>query len=118
MGVKMGIGTNTQKTDHGEIRGYQEAVACSAWFTSTGAVMPKMIKYKDDNGIIRTLNNIHVRNCEKRNYCGIPTFYFDCDVVVSSRCYPFQLLYYMERQEWKILWKNTRRDDQKCVEDT
>lgn len=117
MSVKMGIGINTHETDYGEIQGFQEAVACSAWFTSTGAVMPKMIKYKDDNGVIQPLYNIHVHNCEKRNYCGIPTFYYDCEVIVGSRCYPFQLLYYTERQEWKILWKN-RKDDEKCVDDT
>lgn len=38
--MKMGIGTNTQKPDVGEMKGGQDKVACGVWFTSSGTAMP------------------------------------------------------------------------------
>lgn len=104
----MGIGINTQETDHGDIKGYQEAVACGVWFTSSGTVMPKLLKYQDPDGTIHTLTNIHVRSHARKNYCGIPTLEYECDTTIGTCCYHFFLLYYMERQEWKVLWKNRK----------
>ena len=50
--MNMGIGTNTRKPDEGQMkRKNLREVACGVWFTSKGTVMPKMIKYQDDEGI-------------------------------------------------------------------
>lgn len=104
----MGIGINENPKDAGKIRGRQEAVACYVWFTSRGEVMPKMLKFADENGEIHTLQHIHVICREQKNYCGIPTLEYRCDTVVSGHKYEFWLLYYIERQEWKILWQNQK----------
>lgn len=114
----MGIGINDQHTDHGDIKGYQEAIACGVWFTSTGTVMPKMLKFQDDKGIIRMISNIHVISFERRNYCGIPTLEYNCDTMLEGRRYCFHLLFYTEKQEWKILWKNARKEEKPCVDAT
>lgn len=102
----MGIGINAEEPDAGAIRGHQEPVACGVWYTSTGTAIPKLLKFQDDNGEIHTLTNLHVLSCEKKNYCGIPTLEYECDVMLRSRRYRFHLLFYIERQEWKVLWKN------------
>lgn len=104
--MSMGIGINAQSPDAGQIRGLQEPVACGVWFTSSGTVMPKFLKFCGDDGEIRLLSGIHVIRAQKQNYCGIPTFEYECDAEFEGCCYHFYLLYYIERQEWKILWKN------------
>ena len=43
--MSMGIGTNTQNPDEGELKRDLEKIACGVWFTSTGSVMPKLVKY-------------------------------------------------------------------------
>ena len=46
--MSMGIGINTQNPDEGELKRDLEEIACGVWFTSTGAVMPKLVKYQDE----------------------------------------------------------------------
>ena len=46
--MSMGIGTNAQHPDEGELTRKLDAVACGVWFTSKGAAIPKMIKYQDE----------------------------------------------------------------------
>jgi len=66
----MGIGINAQKTNAGELTGKYDAIACSVWFTSTGNVMPKMIKYKAADDTIQVIKNIRVLSMEKRIIVG------------------------------------------------
>lgn len=61
----MGIGTNTEKADEGELNRKQEEVACGVWFTSTGNTMPQMLKFQDCDGMIRTIRNIRILVSEK-----------------------------------------------------
>lgn len=113
----MGIGTNTEDGDAGEIKGLQEAVACGVWFTAKGRVIPKTVKFQDVEGVYHTLNNIHVITCEETFYCGIPTITYECDTIYYGVEILFHLLFYKERNLWKILWKNGREDERSCVED-
>ncbi len=103
--MSMGIGINDERPDAGTLRGRQEPVACGVWFTSTGTAVPKMIKFQDSEGQIHTLPNIHVISVEKKFYCGIPTIEYECDTVIGACRQQFSLLFYVERQEWKILWR-------------
>ena len=100
----MGIGINDTAPDEGRIKGKQESVACSVWFTSTGRIMPKLMKYKEQNGEIITVYQIHVISARKKNYCGIPAYEFECDALVEKKLKKFRLHYYIERQEWKVIW--------------
>lgn len=101
----MGIGINDAAPDEGILRGEQEPVACSIWFTSTGRIMPKLMKYKEKNGEIITVYPIHVLTSAKKNYCGIPSVEFQCEAIVEENFRKFRLYYYPERQEpWKVVW--------------
>ncbi len=49
------------QTGHaGQIRGRQQEVACECWFTSTGRLIPLMLKLKDEDGMCRitTINDL------------------------------------------------------------
>ncbi len=60
--MSMGIGINARKPDEGKLnRENLREVACGVWFTSTGTAMPTMIKYEDDEGMIRSVGPIHVQ---------------------------------------------------------
>lgn len=100
----MGIGINDTAPDEGKIKGKQEPVACSVWFTSKGKIMPKMMKYQESDGEIVTVYRIHVISSSKKNYCGIPTIEFECESTIGRYSTKFHLYYYIERQEWKVIW--------------
>lgn len=101
----MGIGTNTQKPDEGEIKGIQEEIACGIWFTSTGRTIPKMIKFMDHEGVLQVIDNIRILKMEKKYYCGIPLMEYNCSTLVGNQEYLFKLYYYLEDCIWKIEWK-------------
>lgn len=100
----MGIGINDAAPDEGIIKGKQEPVACSVWFTSTGRIMPKIMKYQESDGEIVTIYHIHVISSAKKNYCGIPTVEFECESTKGRYLTKFRLYYYIERQEWTVMW--------------
>ncbi len=45
--MAFGIGTNSSGTDAGSVRGTQKRIGCQCWFTSTGKVMPLMLKLQE-----------------------------------------------------------------------
>lgn len=102
--MTMGIGTNARHCDEGENRRLQEAVACGVWFTSRGTACPKLIKFQDVEGCIRTIAGIHVLMQEKKYYCGIPAVEYRCSTVKDGKEYLFRLYYYIETGCWKISW--------------
>ena len=100
--MNMGIGTNAQHPDEGKLTREQSEVACGVWFTSTGNTLPKMIKYKDEEGMIRRIDRIRVLSREKKYYCGIPLQEYRCSTVYEDREYLFRLYYYMDTCCWKL----------------
>ena len=48
--MAFGIGTNTQKADAGAVKGNQREIACDCWFTTTGKIIPRMLKIQDEDG--------------------------------------------------------------------
>lgn len=103
----MGIGTNTDRADRGRMLGTQIPVACSVWFTSTGRIIPKLIKYQDYDDCLHTLQEFQIIYQEEKYYCGISMIEYECEYIDSEQLYPFRLLYYIEQKEWKLWWKNT-----------
>lgn len=100
-----GIGTNTEKPNRGSLKGDFQDVACGCWFTSKGKSFPKMIKFEDEEGYIQTIQNIEVLYSEKQYYCGIPMMSYACRAEDGRKEYYFTLLYHLEENQWKILWK-------------
>ena len=103
--MSMGIGTNTQSPDEGELKRDLEEIACGVWFTSKGAVMPKMVKYQDEDGMLHTISHIQVLTKEKKFYCGIPIQEYRCSTTFENRKYLFRLYYYLENNCWKLSWE-------------
>lgn len=85
------------------IRGHYKKVAVGCWFTSTGRGIPQIVKYEDEEGCIRTLNNIQVLKTDQKNYAGIRTQRFDCSVVVDDCEQLFILLYHAESNLWDLV---------------
>ena len=69
--MSMGIGTNAQHPDEGELTRKLDAVACGVWFTSKGAAIPKMIKYQDEEGFVHSITHIHVQNGSVKNFVAL-----------------------------------------------
>ena len=101
--MSMGIGINARNPDEGKLnRENLREVACGVWFTSTGTAMPKMIKYQDDEGMIRSIGQIHVQTREKKYYCGIPIHEYRCSTVAQGQEYLFRLYYYAEENRLQL----------------
>lgn len=79
--------------------------ACEIWFTSTGRVLPKLIKFADEAGSIHTLSNFQVYHFERHRYCGIPSSIYYCKTVLLKKSVSFRLFFYPETCIWKLLWE-------------
>lgn len=97
-------GMNMELPDEGKIKGRQEEVACSCWFTSKGRTIPKMVKFQDAEGGLHELNSIRVAYTQKKRYCGIPALEYACDTVIEGKKWSFKLIFYIEECRWVILW--------------
>ena len=81
---------------------YEEA-ACLTWFDVNGNMYPKLIKYKDREGYIHTIDCIHAVVIS-----DIPaTVIYHCAIIQSDRRKEFQLTYFKRDHTWKIYWKYT-----------
>lgn len=100
----MGIGINAAPPDEGPVKGLQEPVACYVWFTSTGMVMPKRLKYQGPDGLIHEIRGIQVLAWKQTYYCGIPAIRYECRCMRGRSEVLFILLFYLEEHIWKLLW--------------
>lgn len=109
--MNIGLGIHARLPDEGKLpggeilKGRQTEAACGVWFTSTGNVMPKMVKYKNPEGEIRMITGLRVLRQEKKRYCGIPALEFRCSAELGGKEYRFRLYYYMETCCWRISWE-------------
>ena len=82
--------TNIKRADHGTLRGIQKEVACECWFTSSGKLMPLMIR------------PVIVHSQEQKMYAGIPSIEFDCTLTILGRTVRAWLIYYQTRNRWVL----------------
>ncbi len=87
-------------------KGKQRPIACYSWTTASGTVTPLMFKLKDEEGILQCFNKIRVVFSEKKIYCGIPSYEYNCDVLVNGILVNLTLQYYPETCKWFLLEKN------------
>ena len=93
--MAFGIGIHSPQPDRGGcIRGIQKKVACECWFTSTGRMIPLMLKIEDEDG------KIHSQ--EKRMYAGIPSIEYDCTLFAWNREIRAWLIYYQTENRWVL----------------
>ena len=62
----------------------------------------KMIKYEDDEGMIRSVGQIHVQTREKKYYCGIPIHEYRCSTVAQGEGIPFPSVLLCRRKSVEI----------------
>ena len=105
--MAFGIGTNTKDADAGLIRGTQKEIACECWFTSTGKMIPLMIKVRDEDGEMLVIKKIDVHYQEKKKYAGIPSVEFDCTLTILGQGIPAKLIYYQTEGRWVLNLKGT-----------
>lgn len=85
------------------IRGRYQKVAVDCWFTSTGKTIPRMIKYEDCEGCVRTLREIQLLRNDKCCQAGMPVFRYDCLAAVNGREQRFTLLYHPGKNIWDMV---------------
>lgn len=100
--MAFGIGTNTKEADAGTIRGTQREIACECWFTSTGKMIPLMIKVRDEDGELLVIKKIEVHYQEKKKYAGIPSVEFDCTLTILEQAIHAKLIYYQTEGRWVL----------------
>lgn len=100
--MSFGIGTNTKEADAGTIRGIQREIACECWFTSTGKMIPLMIKVRDEDGELLVIKKIEVHYQEKKKYAGIPSVEFDCTLTILEQAIHVKLIYYQTEGRWVL----------------
>lgn len=100
--MAFGVGTDSFGADEGKVRGIRKNVACECWFTSTGRVMPLMLKIQDEDGEIRTIREITVHSQEKKRPAGAPSIEYDCTIVMNGRSFRVRLIYYQPENRWVI----------------
>ena len=101
--MAFGIGTNTQAADAGPVQGMQREVACECWFTSTGKIIPLMLKIKEEDGEMVVVNKIEVHYQEQKKYAGIPSIEFDCTLTVLEKAIRAKLIYYQTQSRWVLI---------------
>ncbi len=102
--MAFGIGTNAQKTDAGPVRGKQLEVACECWFTSRGEVLPRLIKFMDENGEVQTVKDFRVNYNEEKNYAGVPSVEYGCTMSINHREHDVKLVFFKEECRW-VMWR-------------
>ena len=80
----------------------RKEIACCSWTTASGQIIPILFKMQDEEGMIRTFNKIHVNHSAKKLYAGIPSYEFDCDILVKGLVVNVLLQYYPEDSRWTL----------------
>ncbi|MCI8983208.1 MAG: hypothetical protein HFG78_12500 [Hungatella sp.] len=101
--MAFGINVHSRQPDRGTgIRGTQKRIACECWFTSTGRIMPLMLKIEDEDGQIQTIKEIKVHSQEKKMYAGVPSIEYDCTLFARNREIRARLIYYQMESRWVL----------------
>lgn len=97
-----GAGTHAKQAETADVKGVQREIACECWFTSSGKIIPLMLKVKDEDGEIRVIRQIQVHSQEKRMYAGLSSIEFDCTLTVLKQEIRTKLIYYQTENRWVI----------------
>lgn len=101
---------HTEEPDAGVVRGRPLPVACECWFTSSGKVMPIMLKVQnEEDGEIITIRNIRVNYYERKNYAGVPTDEFDCMISLLGQKFDVKLVHYLADSRWTMNFRDTEK---------
>lgn len=91
------------EAESGQPGGRVYHAACLAWFKSDGSPRPLEFKFRDDEDVIQTVNNMKVNYVEDKNYSGIPSKEYGCTAMIGGLLREFKLVFYMETGKWVML---------------
>lgn len=97
------VGMEREKLREEMIRGVPHKVAADCWFTSTGKMIPRMVKYEDPAGNRHLLKGIEVLKTDKKYYAGILLHRYDCRTVADAHIQNFILCYHPEDNTWDMI---------------
>lgn len=100
--MAFGTGIEAQAVDSGIVTGKQKEAACECWFTSTGKIIPLMLKVVDEDGEIQVIKEITVHSQELRRTFGNPYIEFDCTLWLGERRMRARLIYYLTQSRWVL----------------
>lgn len=100
--MAFGIGTNCQAGIAGALAGTLREIACECWYTASGKGIPVMIKVKDDEEIIHTIRGIRVRYSEKKNYAGVPSIEYVCEIEYLGWRRDVKLIFLVSENKWVL----------------
>ena len=100
--MAFGIGINTDKASFDAVRGRQVAVACECWFNSRGQVLPRLFKYEED-GEVHTIRNLHVSYSEQKNFDGVSSIEYHCEICCREETRRIKLIFFKEDCRWVMI---------------
>lgn len=101
--LSLGIDTNAENIDSGEIKGRMYHIACKTWFTATQSVRPLSFKFEGDDEIIQSVSNLTIKYSEDKNYGGISSKEYGCEAVIGGIRQSFILIFYVEACKWVMV---------------
>lgn len=88
--------------NHGYYQEYYK-VAVGCWFTSNGRAIPKMLKFEDKEGVLRTVTGIRlIKNVNEACSPGIVQCY-ECMAVIDNIKCRFFLLFHPAENTWELI---------------
>lgn len=87
----------------GAIKGQCIDVACKAWFSSDGKIMPMMFKVKDASDEIYLINIEHICKRDEKNYEGTPCTEFVCTAKYMEKKCEVKLIYFKKDCKWVVV---------------
>ena len=83
----------------------RERCACMSWTTANGEIRPLMVKAKDNNGEVQTLQNIEVLSSKKKMVMHqVAVWTFVCRTVLYETSKIFILTVCSIDGIWEISW--------------
>ena len=75
---------------------------------ASGRSIPKIVKYEETDGSLRTLNDIHIIKSEQKYYSGVLSRKYVCRSIVDWIETEFILFYHPESGIWHMVTADSR----------
>lgn len=84
------------------VRKKQKEAAVKCWFTAAGRAIPLSMKLQDENGEIFCVEEIYVKECQKKYYAGMVSWEYRCRICFGGNFREVILLFQPETCRWKL----------------
>lgn len=91
------------RKETGTVLGQRREAAVDCWFTSQGKGIPRLVRFRDEEGMLRTIRDFQVLFCERACYAGIPLHRYVCEGEIGENLRRFTLLFHPEDGIWLLV---------------